>query len=114
VRRRIRDVAQLVRSKNAGPFWLTFDVMFADANTYQQVRDSHVLDLPAILQLYPQDPRGVKVFACDAALAIKVSFPRPHSSGSPLDGDVFGGQQYAPLLDVTVDLLERDAGPDTI
>jgi len=38
----------------------------------------------------------------DAALAIKVSFPRPQSSGSKYDSDVYGGQQYAPLLSLTV------------
>jgi hypothetical protein len=46
------------------------------------------------------------VFAHDTALAIKVSFPRPVSSGSALDTDVFGGQQYAPLMDLTVELPE--------
>ena len=25
------DLAKLVRSKNAGPFWLTIDIMFDDA-----------------------------------------------------------------------------------
>ena len=38
----------------------------------------------------------------DTALAIKVSFPRPQSSGSKYDSDVYGGQQYAPLLALTV------------
>jgi hypothetical protein len=38
----------------------------------------------------------------DSARAIKVSFPRPRTSGSPHDSDVFGGQQYAPLLDLVV------------
>ena len=103
VRRRIRDLAKLVRSKNAGPFWLTFDIMFDDPDIYRQVRDSNLIDKATILRLYPQDPDRVMVFACDAALAIKVSFPRSRSSGSPLDSDVFGGQQYAPLLDLTID-----------
>jgi len=37
-----------------------------------------------------------------AALAIKISFIRPQSSGSKLDGDVYGGQQYAPLLALAI------------
>jgi uncharacterized protein DUF4387 len=104
MRRKVGDLAKLVRSKNAGPYWLTFDIMFDDADTYRQVRDSAVMDKATILRLFPQDPDAVRVFACDEALAIKVSFPRAHSSGSPLDSDVFGGQQYAPLLDLTVDI----------
>jgi hypothetical protein len=39
----------------------------------------------------------------DSARAIKVSFPRPRTSGSPYDSDLFGGQQYAPLLDLVVE-----------
>jgi hypothetical protein len=38
----------------------------------------------------------------DAALAIKISFPRKHSSGSAYDNDAFGGQQYAPILGLKV------------
>ncbi|GAC1657338.1 MAG: DUF4387 domain-containing protein [Candidatus Dormibacteraceae bacterium] len=102
--RRLGDVARLVRSKNAGPFWLTFDVMFESDGLYRAVRDSEVLGRAAVLALYPQDPALVKVFNCDAALAIKASFPRPHSSGSPLDSDHFGGSQYAPLLDLIVEI----------
>ncbi|HWF57903.1 MAG TPA: DUF4387 family protein [Candidatus Dormibacteraeota bacterium] len=36
-RRSIADVARLVRSKNAGPFWLTIDVMFDDDDVYRAV-----------------------------------------------------------------------------
>ena len=96
---RLGDVAKLIRSKNAGPFWLTLDVMFDDPVVYRAVRDQQVVSVDvgrpneAILQY-------------DRALAIKVSMPRPTSSGSPLDSDVFGGQQYAPLLDLEVHLQE--------
>ena len=98
------DVAKLIRSKNAGPFWLTLDVMFDDRQTYEAVRDQKVLTVALIGRLYGQQPQNVLVFAHDAALAIKVSLPRPHSSGSPMDTDVFGGQQYAPLLDLPVEI----------
>jgi hypothetical protein len=109
VRKRLGEIAQLIRSKNAGPFWLTFDVMFDDAEVYRCVRDQHVLSIEQIAVSYRQDPASVLVFAHDTALAIKVSFPRPVSSGSARDTDVFGGQQYAPLMDLTVELPERSA-----
>ncbi len=80
----IADLAVLVRSKNAGAFWLTIDVMFDNAEHYRRVRDSEAIDIIVVNH--------------DAALAIKISFPRPQSSGSKLDSDVYGGQQYAPLL----------------
>jgi hypothetical protein len=98
------EVAKLVRSKNAGPFWLTLDVMFDDRATYEAVRDQQVVTVELIEQLYGESAEHIRLFAHDAALAIKVSMPRPHSSGSPLDTDVFGGQQYAPLLDLPVEI----------
>ncbi len=52
--------------------------------------------------LYNREPADVVVVNHDAALAIKVSFSRPTSSGSRYDGDIYGGQQYAPLLRLEV------------
>jgi hypothetical protein len=104
----LAEVAKLVRSKNAGPFWLTLDVMFDDLATYEAVRDQHVITVELISRLYGQSPEQVRLFTHDSALAIKVSLPRPHSSGSPMDTDVFGGQQYAPLLDLPVQIESED------
>jgi hypothetical protein len=102
--KKLSELAKLVRSKNAGPFWLTIDVMFDDRKTYEAVRDQKVLTKELVCRVYGQPPEHVLVFEHDAALAIKVSMPRPHSSGSPADTDVFGGQQYAPILDLPVDV----------
>lgn len=102
--RKLHEVARLIRSKNAGPFWLTFDIMFDEPAVYRQVCDSGVLSEDRVRGLYPHQARRLKYFQCDAAYAIKFSFPRDHSSGSPFDSDVFGGQQYAALLDLEVPL----------
>ncbi len=98
----IGDLAVLVRSKNAGPFWLTYDIMFDDPAVYRKVRDANVINRDKVAELFRRRPEELIVVNHDAALAIKVSFPRPHSSGSALDSDVFGGQQYAPLLSLEV------------
>ena len=98
----IADLAVLVRSKNAGPFWLTIDVMFDNPEAYRRVRDSEAINRAGIAQMYGRDPVDIIVVNHDAALAIKVSFPRPQSSGSKYDSDVYGGQQYAPLLSLAV------------
>jgi hypothetical protein len=98
----IGDLAVLVRSKNAGPFWLTFDVMFNDEAVYRRVRDSKVINANDIARTFRRAVNDVIVVNHDAALAVKVSFPRPQSSGSKLDNDVYGGQQYAPLLDLEI------------
>ncbi|HEY2184899.1 MAG TPA: DUF4387 domain-containing protein [Xanthobacteraceae bacterium] len=92
------DLAKLVRSKNAGPFWLTIDIMFDDAEAYRRACDAEIINRGAIARLYSRNPADIIVVNHDTALAIKVSFPRPQSSGSKEDSDVYGGQQYAPLL----------------
>jgi hypothetical protein len=98
----IGDLAVLVRSKNAGPFWLTIDIMFDDAAKYHRVRDSQAIDRALVARLYGRAPDDIIVVNHDAALAIKISFPRPASSGSKYDSDVYGGQQYAPLLGLEI------------
>ena len=99
---KLRDVTKLVRSKNAGPFVLTFDIMFGDPETYQRIRDSGVISKGLVARIYRQREDEVLFFNCDNALAIKFSIPRPIFSGDLADSDVFGGQQYAPLLDIEV------------
>ena len=98
----IGDLAVLVRSKNAGPFWLTIDIMFDEEAKYRRVRDSEAINRAGIARMFRREPDDVIVVNHDAALAIKVSFPRPQSSGSKYDSDVYGGQQYAPLLSLAV------------
>jgi hypothetical protein len=98
----IGDLAVLVRSKNAGPFWLTFDVMFDKADVYERVRDSGVLNKKDVARLFRRGEDDIIVVNHDAALAIKISFPRAEVSGSAYDNDLFGGQQYAPLLSLEV------------
>jgi hypothetical protein len=99
---KLAELARLIRSKNAGPFELTFDIMFDDAAVYQRVRDSGALTREAIAARYGLPPAAVKFFYCDNALAIKASIPRPVPQGDLRDGDGHGGQQYAPLMDIEI------------
>jgi len=62
----LAEVAKLIRSKNAGPFWLTLDVMFDDRQTYEAVRDQHVLSVELISRLYMQPRECVRVFTPEA------------------------------------------------
>ena len=96
------EITRLIRSKNAGPFVLTFDIMFDNPDLYVQVRDSGVINKELMAKLYNLDTEDVMLFNCDNALAIKVSIPRPYFSGDLEDSDVFGGQQFAPLVDLEV------------
>jgi hypothetical protein len=98
----LADLARLIRSKNAGPFELTFDIMFEDEARYLRVKDSGVLTREAVASRYGLEPSQVKFFYCDNALAVKASIPRPCFQGDLRDADGHGGQQYAPLMDIEV------------
>ena len=95
---RLYELCSLIRSKNAGPFMLTIDVMFDDVATYERVRDSGALSAAVISQIYGLPVEQVRFFAHDAALALKISFPRQVTSGSIGDNDVYGGQFHSPLV----------------
>lgn len=104
--RRLADLAKTVRSKNAGVDKITFDVIFQDRGNYLLVRDSGVLSRESIARLYRIDPARITDFVSfDPALAIKFTILRERPSGSPGDSDIFGAQQYAPLLDVEIPVV---------
>ena len=96
------DVAQLIRSKNAGPFLLTLDILFDDRERYEALKASGILSASAISAMYDVDEENVSIVAYDAGLAVKITFPRKVISGSPFDRDVYGAQQHAPLVGLRV------------
>jgi hypothetical protein len=108
----IRDLAAVVRSKNAGPFRLTVDILFKDDETYRSVKASGAITPALIARLYGLRPEQITDFVeFDPGRAIKATFPRPVSSGAVGDTDVYGAQQHVPLLDIPV-ALDDEAVPD--
>lgn len=100
------QLAKTVRSKNAGTDRITFDVIFADQATYAHVRDSGALTRQTVRELYRVPDSQITDFvAFDPAFAIKFTLQRTAASGNPGEHDVFGCQQYPPLLDVVVPAL---------
>jgi hypothetical protein len=99
----LSDLAKTIRSKNAGPDRITFDVIFRDRETYDRVRRSGVLSRAAVCKLYGiPDSRISDHVEFDPAFAIKFTIYRVEPSGSAGDGDIFGSQQCGPLLGVQV------------
>jgi len=100
---RLSQLAKTVRSKNAGVDLITFDVIFRDAVVYERVKRARVLTRDTIVRLYGIAPERIADFVeFDPANAIKFTIYRLQPSGSPGDPDIFGAQQYAPLLDIEV------------
>ncbi len=100
---RIGEVCRHVRSKNAGPFWITVDLFFDGTATFQRYRNSPVLGPELFARLYGTDPRHVKRVPVDSLHMIKISYPRPKPQGWAGERDMHGGQQFARLLDVEID-----------
>jgi Domain of unknown function (DUF4387) len=94
----LHELARLIRSKNAGPFELTVDVMFENQAAYERVVASEMLSTERMAALYQVDPSVVQSFHADVAMAIKISIPRPMASGSVTDTDIFGGQFHSPIV----------------
>lgn len=102
---KLLDITHVIRSKNAGPYELTFDLMFKDEASYQKVRDAGAINEALVCGLYkipPEDIIGIVNF--DPANAIKITICRPLCSGDLGETDVYGAQQHAPLLDLEFDL----------
>jgi hypothetical protein len=101
--KRLAELAKTVRSKNAGVDKITFDIIFQSRENYELVKDSGVLTRAFVARLYGIDESRITDFVTyDPAYAIKFTILRRVPSGSAGDADIFGAQQYAPLLDVEI------------
>ena len=104
----LQDLADVVRSKNSGPFRLGFDVLFADSESYRRVKDSGVVNREAVARLLniPEEDVTLVLFL-DPAQAIKISVRREVPAADPGDLDVYGCQQFVPLLTLSIPDMEQ-------
>jgi hypothetical protein len=95
----LTDLAAVIRSKNAGPYELTLDIIFKENRHYLFLRETHFFTRELFAGLYGIGvERILKVVYFDPAFAVKCTLVRPLVSGSIGDSDVYGAQQHAPLL----------------
>jgi len=93
------DVASVIRSKNAGPYELTFDIIFKQWDTFEKVCSAKVINKKLISGLYgiPEE-KVINIVEFKPAKAIKITIERPLCSGDPGETDVYGAQQHMPLV----------------
>ncbi|WP_199439846.1 DUF4387 domain-containing protein [Umezawaea beigongshangensis] len=91
------DLAVEVRSKNAGPFWVTLELFMRDEAGYALAADEDFLDEDVVARLYGVPAEGVQIFRIPSLNVVKISFPRPVSQGGLRDRDVHAGQHHVPL-----------------
>jgi hypothetical protein len=99
----LKNLAKTIRSKNAGVNKITFDIIFRDREPYERVKRAGVLTRETMAALYRIPIERISDFVeYDPGYAIKFTLYRLRPSGSAGDGDIFGAQQYSPLLEVQV------------
>ena len=101
----LRDVANVIRSKNAGPFELTLDVLLKTDEMFEKMRAADIINKKTVATLYriPEE-NVIAVVWFPNAKAIKATIVRPLPSGALSERDVYGAQQHAPLMDFVFEL----------
>ena len=79
-----------IRSKNAGPFWITIDIFCGSKVIFDEVRVK--LDNVRITNLFQINRQTLKRFEIESLNVIKFSFPRQIIQGDILDRDMHGAQ----------------------
>lgn len=97
----LSEMAEVIRSKNAGPFVVTFDILFNSKEDFEAVRKAGLVNRAKVCELYNVSDNELLGFEFyPFANAIKFSIQRAVSAGGPGDADAYGAQQHAPLLDL--------------
>ena len=101
----LKEIAHVIRSKNAGPYELTLDVLLKDQEMFEKLKEADIINknmIAALYQIPVEDVISIVYFP--NAKAIKATIVRPLPSGALGERDVYGAQQHAPLVNFTFDL----------
>lgn len=85
---RLNAIAQKVRSKNAGPFWITIDIFCGSADAFARV--TRGLSTDHVARVLNTDQDALKRFDMPDLNVIKISLPRPQVQGTRFDRDMHG------------------------
>jgi hypothetical protein len=96
---KLKDVCRYMRSKNAGPFWVTVDLFFDNADNYARYCNHPSIGCAAVASIYGVDAAHVKRFNIDSLKVVKISYPRAQPQGGMIERDMHSGQQFVRLLD---------------
>lgn len=99
----VNDVCSAVRSKNAGPYWVTVDLFFKDKALFERYGRSQALGPETFARLFGADPALVKHFPVENLHMVKISYPRTSSQGGMVERDLHCGQQFVRLLEIDLD-----------
>lgn len=97
---KLKEVCRHVRSKVAGPFWVTIDLMFDSQENYDRYNQHPALSAESIADIYQVDAKSVVHYPVPGLKVLKISYPRRVPQGSVEERDLHSGQQYTYLLDL--------------
>ncbi len=102
---KLTDLASVIRSKNSGPYELTFDIIFKEFEMYERVKAANAFNKEMFGPLYNIPESDIlSLVYFDPAKAVKITIVRPIPSGALGETDVYGAQQHAPLMGVEIEL----------
>jgi hypothetical protein len=91
----VGDVVDKVRSKNAGPFWLTIDIFCGSKAAFDRVVTG--LETHAVAHVLKAETAALKRFDIADLRVVKFSLPRPAIQGAQGDRDMHGAS-FAALV----------------
>lgn len=100
------QLAKMIRSKNAGPFEISLDILFEDKETYDKVVKSGKVTKETVAALYHIPVETMQYYELPLAYALKFSFIREYPSGDFHDTDIYGCQMHAPLIYLDIPLAQ--------
>ena len=99
--KKLIDYTKILRSKNAGPLFITFDLIFNSKENMEYVNQR--LKKEDIAKVYNVDKEKIDIISYGVVNSIKITFPRKNISGSLADSDIYGCQQHMPLAEIIID-----------
>lgn len=98
--KKLIDYTKILRSKNAGPLFITFDLIFNSKDDMEYVEKR--LKKADIAKAYDVLEDKIDVISYGVVNSIKITFPRKNISGSLADSDIYGCQQHVPLANIEI------------
>ena len=97
----VASIVEKVRSKNAGPFWLTIDIFCGSREAFDRVSDG--LDTTRVARAFGVPTQVMKRFDIADLNVVKFSIPRPKIQGTAADRDMHGAGWAALVAEMEID-----------
>jgi len=94
------SIVEKVRSKNAGPFWLTVDIFCGSAQAFERVVSG--VSTARVAGLFETDVSEMKRFDIASLNVVKFSLPRPEIQGTRTDRDMHGASFAALIAELEI------------